>query len=170
MTWTKEKQREYMREYRLKNAVKLKAKKAAHYQANKEEIAAKKAADYRANPEKKKAQDATYRLNNPEKCKAQSAAYRKNNHKQVCIRKWESRGVVLRPDETWDIVYDKYIATLNCESCDIELDDTLRITRRNLDHMHKGKWYIRGTICHSCNNRDQWRKRMTPYSTYQQYL
>ena len=168
MTWTKEKQREYMREYQVKNAEKIKAQKAASYQANIVERRAQNAVYRHANPEKIKAQNVAYNRANKGKIKAKGVAYRKNNHKEVCIRKWISRGVILRPTETWNGVYDKYIATLNCESCDIELDDTFRITRRNLDHLHGG--FIRGTICHSCNANDNWRKQMTPYSKYQQYL
>ena len=148
---TKEKQREYMREYNLNNRVKRAAQAAARYRANKEKIKKKNAAHYQANKEKIKAN-------------------KRAHHREQCIRDWIRRGVKLRPTETWKGMYDKYITALKCESCDIELDDTLHITRRNLDHMHDPPYYIRGTICHSCNAHDNWRKQMTPYSKYQQYM
>ena len=128
-----------MAAWQLNNRVKVAARNAALYQTNKEEI------------------------------KARMVVYNKEHHRERTIYKWQLRGVKLRPTETWNGVYDKHMATTHCESCDLEIDDNCRSTRRNLDHMHKGTHYIRGNICHLCNVHDQWRKRMTPDSVYQLY-
>ena len=128
-----------MAAWQLNNRVKIAARRAARYQANREKII------------------------------AQVAAYNKDHHKENCIRRWIARGIKLRPDETWDSVYDKYMATTQCESCEIVLDDNCWSTHRNLDHLHKGTYYIRGTICFLCNHTDQWQKRMTSTSVYNSY-
>jgi len=112
-----------------------------------------------------KARKAAWKLNNRVKVAAWNAAH----HKERTIQRWKDRGVKLRPTETWGGVYDKHMATTHCESCDLEIDDNCRSKRRNLDHMHKGTHYIRGTICHPCNANDQWQKRRTPDSVYQSY-
>ena len=180
----KEKQREYMRLYRLKNAEKLRESKAAYYQTNIVKIKAKDAAYYQANPEKIKAQKAVYyqanaeKLRegkavyyqaNTEKIKSNAAAYYKEHHREALIYAWKRQGICLRLEETWDGVYAKYAATTHCESCEVELDHSIRSTRRCNDHSHEGNCYIRGTICHLCNVHDNWKKRMTPDSIYQGY-
>ena len=130
---------------------------------------AKKAAWYLNNRVKVAARGAVHRHANRDKIKARMVVYNKEHHREYTINNWQRRGVKLRPGETWNGVYAKHMATKNCESCDIELDNNCRSTRRNLDHMHKGTHYIRGTICHLCNINDHWQKRMTPDSVYQSY-
>ncbi len=100
---------------------------------------------------------------------SRSNAYNLTNHRQQCIRRWKRKGICLRPEETWDGVYDKYAATTHCESCEEELDDSNNNTHRCNDHSHVSPCFIRGTICNRCNKMDQWRKRMTPGSIYQTY-
>ena len=90
-------------------------------------------------------------------------------HRENTIYNWKRRGVVLRDCETWNGVYDVYMATVNCESCDIVLDDSKWKTHRCLDHWHKDTWYTRGTICFLCNSNDHWQKRMTSTSVYNFY-
>lgn len=62
-----EKQKEYMKEWRKKNAAKIKAQKAAAYTANKEELKAKQRAYTAANKEAVNARrKAAYRAKNPD--------------------------------------------------------------------------------------------------------
>ena len=165
MDQKKEKQREYMRLYRIRNAEKLKANRAA----NIEEIKTKKAAYYQANAEKLREGKAEYYQANTEKIKTKRAAYRKEHHREIIIYSWKHAGMMLRPEETWDAVYAKYAATTHCESCEVELDDSIHNTHRCHDHSHVGDCYIRGTVCQLCNSHDRWKKRMTPGSIYQGY-
>ena len=67
------------------------------------------------------------------------------------IGNWKQRGLVC---EDWDVLYQHYIDTTNCENCDILLtyDKIMTSTTKCLDHCHvTGKF--RNILCHTCNNR-----------------
>lgn len=100
---------------------------------------------------------------------AKTKAHRQAHPKRRRIKNWRDRGVKLRPDETWDDVYKAHIMTIKCQSCEVDFNESVYITKRRLDHDHDEPNYIRGTICHSCNTQDKWRTRMTPNSIYQKY-
>ena len=161
----KEKKREYMRLYYQANKEKIKAHRAAHTEEIKEQMAAYRA----AHTEEIKEQRAAYRAANIEEIKTKKAAHYKEHHREASIYDWKRKGICLRPDETWNGVYDKYKATTHCESCEVELDDSSHNTHRCHDHSHEGDCYIRGTVCQLCNTHDRWKKRMTPGSIYQKY-
>lgn len=115
------------------------------------------------------AKNQLYYLDHREDLLARSNMYNTTHHREQCIRRWKRKGMCLRPEETWDGVYDNYMTTAVCDSCEVELDDDVHNTHRCNDHMHEFPFYIRGTICSLCNKNDQWRRRMTPSSIYQIY-
>jgi hypothetical protein len=74
-----EERRKYMREYRTKNADKIKAQRAAYQLKNADKIKAGRAEYLLKNAEKEKARTAEYQLKNAEKIKARKAAWYREN-------------------------------------------------------------------------------------------
>jgi len=119
-----------------------------------------------ANKEKIKATDKAYKAAHKE----ETQTYNKANRKIFRIAKWLNRGVKLRPNETWDDVYKLFIDTMNCQSCEVDFNESVHNTKKCLDHDHDEPNYTRGIICQRCNTRDKWRGYMSPNSIYQKYL
>ena len=74
----------------------------------------------------------------------------KNYHKYNTIANWKRRGIVLRENETYDMLYEKWHTTTNCEKCKVELCFGTGSKGRCLDHCHD-TGYFRNILCHSCN-------------------
>ena len=101
--------------------------------------------------EKNKEKIADYYIENKEK----RAEYRKseNGKKHTSISNWKYIGVI---HENFDELYELYIRTNECNVCKVQFKNT---KDRCLDHDHDtGKF--RQILCHSCNTRDSWKKKV----------
>ncbi len=67
--------------------------------------------------------------------------------KSSFISSWKQKGIIC---VDYDLMYEKYINTGNCEYCDKEFKNSLD---RHLDHDHSitDKPNVRGILCRSCN-------------------
>ena len=93
-----------------------------------------------------------YYLENKEKKVEYMKEYRKTEtgKKLNRITNWKFSGVV---SEDFNLLYDKYINTNNCEECDIELiHGQCGSNKKCLDHCHKTGLF-RNILCHTCNTR-----------------
>tara|TARA_R110000765_G_C18426123_1_gene544946 strand:+ start:156 stop:488 length:333 start_codon:yes stop_codon:yes gene_type:complete len=97
-----------------------------------------------------------YKLKNKEKIREQNKAYRLTpvGRKVYRISHWKRRGVIC---DDWDILYDTYLNTLECDNCGIELttDKIRTLTTKCLDHDHSitDKPNFRNILCHWCNTK-----------------
>ena len=74
-----------------------------------------------------------------------------NKYKSDKKAKWRYRGLILTSQEEFDEIYERYMASTNCELCDEPYKSTLD---RHMDHCHyiDNKWgWFRNVICNSCN-------------------
>ena len=65
--------------------------------------------------------------------------------KSILIRLWKKRGII---SNDWDILYQTYISTNNCNKCNILFDEGTH--KRCLDHDHNTKLF-RMVLCNRCN-------------------
>lgn len=73
-------------------------------------------------------------------------------HKSKTISRWNTvYGLILRPNETYDEIYDKVMNATNCEICQVNLIDGKKSNSRCMDHDHT-TGYFRMVLCHKCNN------------------
>ena len=137
------KKKEKNKEYRLKNKESIQK----YREENKEKIKKYQKEYYEKNKEKLNERNKEYREKNKEKKKKyqQSDKAIKSNR----ITNWKQSGVVC---DDFDILYDKYINTTNCEEGNIELtvDRYCTLTTRCLDHDHTTGLF-RNVLCNRCN-------------------
>ena len=71
------------------------------------------------------------------------------------ISQWKSRGILCFD---YNLLYDIFVKTTNCEFCNVELtiDTITTSTTRCLDHNHNitDRFNVRGVLCHLCNFKD----------------
>ena len=102
-----------------------------------------------------------YRLNNKENIKKyrddnkeRQLRYNKTEKgkKSMVIGNWRRWGILCFD---WDLLYDLFLKTTNCEFCNVELNTNTK-TLKCLDHNHsiKDKFNVRGVLCLSCNIKD----------------
>mgnify|MGYP003679000475 CR=1 FL=1 len=91
-----------------------------------------------------------YNEKNKEHIKEQrKKRYKTDTFKKSCaISNWKKRGLIC---DNYEELYDKYINTLECDNCAIELvTGHYGANRRCMDHDHiTGKF--RNILCHYCN-------------------
>ena len=128
MPKTKEEQREYDKQYYLKNKEKRK-KQIAEYQFNNKEVISQQQKEY-------------YK------------EYRKteSRKKSVRIAKWKQQGILCYD---FNLLNDLFLLTNKCEFCNCDLYGVGN-NKRCLDHDHNitDKFNIRGVLCLSCNFKD----------------
>ena len=99
------------------------------------------------------------------------------NKKKNFLRDWERRGITFG-EMTDSMYYDViFLPATICMSCEKVFDNTIYIDRKCNDHNNKLKetdplyiCNVRGVICFQCNIHDNWKKRLTSDSIYNQYL
>ena len=145
----KEKQKEYLRLYNMKNKDKKKEYHRLYNKANKDKIKERKRLYGIANKDKIK----EYHIANKDKIKEKQDAYRQTpqGKKNVTMRSWRSRGINNVDDE----LYNKYINTHCCDVCSKEFKNSLD---RHLDHNHDTGDF-RQILCRACNTHDSWKKK-----------
>jgi len=141
------KDKEKAKEYYEKNKEKIKESVQKYQQENKEKIREREKVYYEKNKEKYKEREKVYYEKNKDKKKR----YQQSDKgiKISRIANWKQNGVVC---DDFNVLYDKYINTTNCEECNIELtvDRYNTNTTRCLDHDHTTGLF-RNVLCQRCN-------------------
>ncbi len=107
-----------------------------------------------------------YYIKNKDKKTEQNKLWRNNNkewidnynktEKRIKIRRislWKNRGILCFD---FDLLYDIFLSTTNCENCNCILDTNTK-TKKCLDHDHRitDKFNVREILCKSCNSKRQ---------------
>jgi hypothetical protein len=112
-----------------------------------------------ANKQKNMIRDKVYRDTHKEEKAAWSKDYKQTpaGRKAKSLSNWKGRGIIC---DDWDALYEKYLTTLLCEQCNVELttDRYNTETTRTLDHNHDTHLF-RNVLCHSCNIRRDVRRK-----------
>ena len=98
----------------------------------------------------KKKQERYKRYHATDKFKETTKRYRNGylGKKSRMKAKWVSRGVKLRPDETWDDLFCMWYISTNCMICDKDITSN---NHKCLDHDHN-TGFTRSICCKKCNN------------------
>ena len=106
MPWTKEKQKEYMKQYRIDNKEKIQKVEKKGY-------------------EKRKSKEGFQ-----EKKTAYQKQYRKDNPDKWLIQHWKCRGMI---DTHWELVYDMFSKQTNCWICNHDFSISKKCLDHNHD-------------------------------------
>ena len=129
-------------EYAKENKDKIAATKKAYYQKNKDKVAEWR----KENREEIIKYVKGWRKLNNEKIKEWVQS--EKGKKSCKISSWKHIGVI---SDDFDVLYEKYITTNNCENCDIELvSGTGLSNKKHLDHSHETNLF-RNILCGNCN-------------------
>ena len=130
-----EKQKQYQREYKRKNKEKIKQNLTEEQKQKRKEYMR----EY--NEKNKLEKKEFYKIHNqkPEVKKARK------------INEWKRRGLIV---EDYDLIYDKWLNTTNCQLCDCDLQEGAsggnQANTRCMDHCHTTGEF-RNIVCHRCN-------------------
>lgn len=121
----------------------------------KEEIKEYKRQYHIKNRERRIKQMKEYRNNNKEKLKQSDKERYKTEKgkKSNRISQWKRQGILCF---NYNLLYDIFLSTKNCEFCNCELTEDHSATSRCLDHDHTitDKFNVRGVLCRKCNSSD----------------
>jgi len=141
-----ENNKEKSKEYYEKNKEKIKEQKKKYRQEHKEQIKEYNKKYNEENREEKREYNKKYNEKNKEHIKEY---YQTANGKKIKrISFWKSKGVI---SDDFDVLYEKYINTNECEICNVAIiSGTGIIGKKHLDHCHiSGKF--RNILCGNCN-------------------
>tara|TARA_R110001592_G_scaffold311583_1_gene586496 strand:+ start:1108 stop:1599 length:492 start_codon:yes stop_codon:yes gene_type:complete len=149
MVQTKEERNKKSLEYYYKTKEKRKQKVKEYQQNNKEKIREKRIIWEEKNKEKISEKWKIYKEKNKEHLKNIRKKYRIKNHKNKTISQWTKRGVI---SDDFELLYEKYISTTNCEECDCEFGEfhCPLANWKCLDHCHETGEF-RNILCNRCN-------------------
>ena len=85
--------------------------------------------------------------NQTEERKEYLKEWAKNHPQYKSVASWKYRGMILKENECWDDIYDRYIKCEKCEFCNNVIKNSLD---KHLDHDHT-TGFIRGVLCRRCN-------------------
>jgi len=88
-----------------------------------------------------------YSKNNKYRLSRYHLEWSKKNESKVKISQWKRMGLI---SNDYDLLFNKWKNTKNCENCNMELTDGNLKTSRCLDHSHITGEY-RNILCKSCN-------------------
>jgi len=128
-------EKEYQKEYRLKNKEKMKEYQKEYYKNNKEKINLLCKEYSEINKDKLILYQKEYKKNNPE-----------SKRKTDIISNWKRMGVIC---EDYDKLYEYYLSSEECENCGIQLNSGTG-TKKHLDHCHNTGLF-RNILCQTCN-------------------
>ena len=158
MVWTKEEQREYMKQYYKVNKAKIKEQQKQYSIDNREKRREQKKQYRKDNIAKIKEQQKQWYKDTIEQRmqyyienKEQKKQYNIENHERETINSWKRSGLI-HPD--YNALYDRYINTHHCDICNCEFNKN---NCRCMDHDHSNGLF-RQILCMNCNRKDNWIK------------
>lgn len=145
--------KEYYKEYRLKNKEKLKNYYKQYQENNKEKLKNYNKQYQEDNKETIKDNNKKWREDNKEKLKKYQEENKEkiNLYKQQPVRKmkdrithWKRRGLVAN---NYEEIYYRWLNSKNCEICNHDYS----VYTKSMDHNHDNGEF-RNILCHSCNH------------------
>jgi hypothetical protein len=121
MTWTKEKQKIYIKQYKIDNKEKIALDSKIRYDK------IKHTPEFKQNKLQRQRE------------------YRKKERQKYVVNGWRNKGII---DSDWDSFYDVFIKQTHCWICNKKYD--FKKYRRCLDHDHE-TGEIRYIVCNVCN-------------------